>query len=214
LYDVRRVPRVLIASRDAAMGADLRGLLQTGGCTVVGEAAEDDAVLALAQNAAPDVVVALLPAEAADALRLVRRLRTTHPGTAVVGYSASSDGPDVLAAIDAGVRGYVLSDDDPVMVVSAVHAVLAGGAPLSAEAARALIDARSPPGPGSLTPREREVLGLLGEGMSNKEIAGRLGLSERTVKAHLTSAFRRLGVQRRTQAAMWVRARRDELRGG
>jgi DNA-binding NarL/FixJ family response regulator len=205
LYDVRQVGRVLIASRDAVTAAYLRRRLEDGGCEVTRVAADEDAVLAAVREDPPDVVVLHLPRPASEALRLARRLRTWHPGVALIGFSAASDGPSVLAAVDAGIRGYVLSDDDALQIVSAVQAVIDAGSPLSPKVARALIDARAPGGPEQLTDRERDVLDLLGEGLSNKDIAARLGIAERTVKAHLTSAFRRLGVQRRTQAAMWVR---------
>jgi DNA-binding NarL/FixJ family response regulator len=199
---------VLIASGDAVTCASLRQRLQEGGCTVVGHAGSEDAVLAAIETGRPEVVLLHVPTPAGGALRLARRLRSWHPGVAVVAFSAAKDPVSVLAAVDAGARGYVLSDDEPFQLVSAVRAVLEGGAPLSPKVARALIDARTPAGPERLTAREREVLGLLSEGLPNKAIAARLGISERTVKAHLTSAFRRLGVQRRTQAAMWVRAQR------
>jgi len=205
LYSLSGVPRVLIASGDVATRASIRQRLQEGGCSVLGHATGEDAALAAINAGAPDVVVLHLPSPPTDALRLARRLRSDRPGLALVGFSSASDAASVLAAFDAGVRGYVLSDDDPFELVSAVLAVLDGGSPLSPKVARALIDARTPAGPERVTSREREVLDLLGEGLSNKAIAARLGISERTVKAHLTSAFRRLGVQRRTQAAVWVR---------
>jgi DNA-binding NarL/FixJ family response regulator len=211
LYDARQVGRVLIASRDAVTAAHLRRRLEGGGCTVTRVAADEDAVMAAVRDDRPDVVVVHLPRPASEGLRLARRLRTWHPEVALIGFSASSDAPSVLAAVDAGIRGYVLSDDDGLQLVSAVQAALDGGSLLSPKVARALIDARAPGGPEQLTARERSVLDLLGEGLSNKDIAARLGIAERTVKAHLTSAFRRLGVQRRTQAAMWVR---DQQKAG
>ncbi len=222
LYSAPGVPCVLIASGDAATCATIRQRLQEGGCAVLEHAGGPDAVVAAIDAGAPDVVVLHVPSPPGDALRLARRLRSWRPELAVVAFSSVSDAASVLAAVDAGARGYVLSDDDPSQLVSAVRAVLAGGSPLSPKVARALIDARAPAGPERLTARERDVLDLLGEGLSNKAIAGRLGISERTVKAHLTSVFRRLGVQRRTQAAMWARAqprrrtgttRRDWLEG-
>jgi DNA-binding NarL/FixJ family response regulator len=183
--------------------------LEDGGCAVTRVAADEDAVVAAVREDPPDVVLLHLPRAAAETLRIARRLRATHPGAPLIAFSASADAPSVLAAVDAGVRGYVLSEDGVAQVVPAVRAALDGGAPFSPKAARALIDARAPVGPEQLTSRERDVLDLLGEGLSNKAIATRLGISERTVKAHLTSAFRRLGVQRRTQAAMWVRDQQD-----
>jgi len=205
LYDVQQVGRVLIASRDAVTAAYLRRRLEDGGCEVTQLVADEEDVMAALRADPPDVVVVHLPRPAAEALRLARRIRTSHPDVAMIAFSESSDAPGVLAAVDAGIRGYVLSNDDALQLVPAVQAVLDGGAPLSPKVARALIDARAPDGAEQLTDRERRVLDLLGEGLSNKEIGARLGIAERTVKAHLTSAFRRLGVERRTQAAIWVR---------
>jgi DNA-binding NarL/FixJ family response regulator len=119
-----------------------------------------------------------------------------------------SDRQRILAAIEAGAAGYVLKDADPAEVARAVRVAAAGESPLDPKAARVLLDARRDNRPGAatagLTAREREVLELVGQGLANKQIARRLGIAERTVKAHLTSVFATIGVGDRTQAALWA----------
>ena len=112
----------------------------------------------------------------------------------------------VLDAIEAGAAGYLLKDAGPDDVIAAVRAAQAGGATLDPRAARVLLDAqRRPAPPARLSARELEVLGLVASGLANKQIALRLGISERTVKAHLTTVFAQLGVTDRTQAALWAK---------
>ncbi len=100
--------------------------------------------------------------------------------------------------------GYLLKDADPDDVIEGVRAVSRGESPIHPRAARQLLGARAAAPRVQLTARETEVLGLVRDGLANKQIARRLGISERTVKAHLTSAFSRIGVADRTQAALWA----------
>jgi RNA polymerase sigma factor (sigma-70 family) len=102
--------------------------------------------------------------------------------------------------------GYLLEDAEPDWVLSGIRAVARGESPINPRAARELLGARRTTGVASaeLTPREREVLVLVRQGLANKQIARRLGISERTVKAHLTSTFQRIGVVDRTRAALWA----------
>jgi len=109
----------------------------------------------------------------------------------------------ILAALDAGALGYLLKDAEPDELLRGIRAAARGESPLAAKVARALILARTSGTP-ELTFREREVLGLLASGMANKHIARRLGITEKTVKAHLTNVFSTLGVTSRTQAALWA----------
>jgi len=117
-----------------------------------------------------------------------------------------SDQQRILDALGAGASGYVLKDADPDELLAAIRVAAAGGSPLDPKAARVLLDSRhAPPAGRALTAREEEVLELLGDGLANKAIARRLGIAERTVKAHLGSIFQQLGVTDRTQAALWAR---------
>ncbi len=116
-----------------------------------------------------------------------------------------SDRARILEALDAGAVGYLLKDATPSELESGIRAAARGESPLHPRAARALLSATVRPDPaGDLSAREREVLALVVEGLPNKLIARRLDISEKTVKAHLTSIFRAMGVDDRTQAAMWA----------
>jgi DNA-binding NarL/FixJ family response regulator len=119
-----------------------------------------------------------------------------------------SDRDRILDAIDAGAVGYLLKDSEPEELLRGVRAAARGESPLSPRAAQAIIAARKERQQArDLSPREMEVLILLGRGMANKQIAQRLGISEKTVKAHLVNVFQRIGVHDRTQAALWAQRR-------
>jgi DNA-binding NarL/FixJ family response regulator len=129
----------------------------------------------------------------------------------VLVLTSFSDRRRILAALEAGAVGYLLKDAAAEEVVNGIRSAAAGGSPLDPRAARSLLEAAAAPDPlAGLSPREREVLGLLLEGLPNKLIALRLGISEKTVKTHLTSVFRAIGVSDRVQAVLW--AERQGLR--
>ena len=112
----------------------------------------------------------------------------------------------VTAALAAGAVGYLLKDSDPRDVLEAIRSAAAGYAPLDARVTRALLPSAKPVDPAAaLSVREREVLVLVAQGMANKQVARALGISERTVKAHLGNVFRHIGVADRTSAALWAR---------
>jgi DNA-binding NarL/FixJ family response regulator len=130
----------------------------------------------------------------------------------VVVLTSFDDQRRILDALGAGATGYLLKDAEPDEVLAAIRTAVAGGSPLDPRAARVLVDARHEQAPArSLSPREEEVLRLLAGGLANKQIARRLGIAERTVKAHLTSVFQQLGVTDRTQAALWAREHLPDL---
>ena len=123
-----------------------------------------------------------------------------------------SDRRRITGALDAGAVGYLLKDASADEVVRGIRTAAEGGSPLDPRAARSLLEANSAPDPlAGISPREREVLALLLDGMPNKLIARRLEISEKTVKSHLTSIFRQIGVNDRVQAILWVE--RKGLRG-
>jgi DNA-binding NarL/FixJ family response regulator len=124
----------------------------------------------------------------------------------VLVLTSYSDAERIIGALDAGAMGYLLKDAEPDEVLRGIRAVARGESPINPRAARELLGARRTTGAAAaeLTPRETEVLVLVRQGLANKQIARRLGISERTVKAHLTSAFQRIGVVDRTQAALWA----------
>jgi DNA-binding NarL/FixJ family response regulator len=140
-----------------------------------------------------------------DGIEATRQITQDHPDVAVVVLTSFSDREKILAALDAGAVGYLLKDVEPPELARAIRAAAAGEVPLDPKAARALLTARTTATPGdSLSERERAVLAMVAEGLPNKLIARKLSISEKTVKAHLTSVFRQIGVTDRTQAALWA----------
>jgi len=199
--------RLLLVDDHALLRAGLAALLDGAeGIAVVGEAADGRQALAATAELAPDVVLMDLSMPVMDGVTATRELIAAHPGVAVVVLTSFSERARVRDAIDAGAVGYLLKDSDPADLVSGVRAAARGEAPLDPRVARALLPGGEPEQRGvRLSPREREVLALVGKGMANKQIARALGITERTVKVHLTSVFRHLGVGDRTSAALWAR---------
>ena len=171
---------------------------------VVGTAADGAAAVELAAAEQPDVVLMDLVMPGVDGVEATRRIMAGQPRTQVVVLTSFSDRERILDALDAGAVGYLLKDVDPADLVQGVRAAARGESPLDPKAARTLLVARDERSGPELTPREVEVLRLLRAGLANKQIARRLGITERTVKAHLTSVFQRIGVTDRTQAALWA----------
>jgi DNA-binding NarL/FixJ family response regulator len=209
------VIRLLIADDHAVVRTGLAQLLSgREGIELVGEAADGEQAVALAAELRPDVVLMDLEMPVLDGIGATSRIRSAHPEIAVVVLTSFSDRERILRALDAGAAGYLLKDAEPAELVRAVRAAARGDVPLDPKAARELLAARAPAAPASremLSEREREVLLMVVEGLANKQIARRLGISEKTVKAHLTSVFRQIGVTDRTQAALW--AERNGLAG-
>jgi DNA-binding NarL/FixJ family response regulator len=201
--------RVLIVDDHPIVRDGLSNLLRRSGLEVIGEAATADAAIELVDADPPDVVLLDLSMPGTDGTGAARRIRADHPDVAVVVLTAFADRDRVLRAVDAGVSGYLLKDDDPADLIRGIQAAAAGGSPFSPRVAGVLVESRANERTsGELTDREREVLDLVGEGLANKQIAKRLGISEGTVKAHLGRAFQRIGVRDRTQAALWVQRHR------
>jgi len=198
--------RLLIADDHAVVRAGLSQLIEAlADVELVGTASDGEEVLQLCGTLAPDVVLMDLEMPRIDGIQATRHITRDHPGTAVVVLTSFSDRGKILAALDAGAVGYLLKDVEPPELARAIRAAAAGEVPLDPRAARALLTARTTAQPGdSLSERERSVLAMVAEGLPNKLIARRLSISEKTVKAHLTSVFRQIGVTDRTQAALWA----------
>ena len=198
--------RVLLADDHAVVRHGLSRLIGGfDGIEVVGTAADGEEAVALAEREQPDVVLLDLQMPRLDGIGAAKRIRAVAPGARVVVLTAFSDRDGIIDAVDAGAIGYVLKDAAPDELRRAIDAAAAGEAPLDPRAARFLLEARTERGPADeLTERERDVLRLVAAGLANKVIAQRLGISEKTVKTHLTSVFRRIGVDDRTQAALWA----------
>jgi DNA-binding NarL/FixJ family response regulator len=188
--------------------AGLQSILEAAGdITVVGTAADGDEALASVREHRPDVVLMDLSMPRVDGVSATRQIVAEFPGVQVVVLTSFADSARVQDALDAGALGYLLKDTEPEVLVSGIRSVVAGESPLDPRVTRAVVAgraARQATGPATLTDREREVLRLVGRGLANKQIGRVLGISERTVKAHLTNAFARIGVSDRTSAALWV----------
>jgi DNA-binding NarL/FixJ family response regulator len=204
--------RVLVVDDHAIVRDGLERLLGSAeGIEVVGTAADGSEAVAVATEVAPDVVLMDLSMPGTDGVEATRQLAESHPEIRVVVLTTFADQRRILDALGAGASGYLLKDATPDEVIAAVRTVTEGGAPLDPKAARVLLDSRQAQRPGrELSGREREVLDLLATGLANKQIARRLGITERTVKAHLTSIFQQLGVTDRTQAALWAKEHLDD----
>jgi DNA-binding NarL/FixJ family response regulator len=198
--------RVVIADDHAVVRHGLQQLLDAEeDIEVVGSASDGDEAHQLLASVRPDVFLMDLSMPGVDGIEATRRILKDAPEAAVIVLTSFVDKARILAVLEAGASGYILKDADASEVAAAVRAAAAGGSPLDPKAARVLLDARRARPSARLSARELEVLGLVGEGLANKQIARRLGIAERTVKAHLTSVFQAIGVQDRTQAALWAR---------
>jgi DNA-binding NarL/FixJ family response regulator len=179
---------------------------------VVGEAADGEAGVRVAGEVAPDVVLLDLRMPDSDGVAALNRLREDGSAARVLVVTSFTDPATVLSALRAGAAGYVYKDVDPQALAAAIRAVHAGHVLLHPEVAGLLISAlpyAGAPGPDGtsaprdrLTARELEVLAELARGRSNREIARKLGLAEKTVKTHVSAILGKLGVQDRTQAAL------------
>ena len=179
---------------------------------LVAAAANGAEAVELCRTARPDVVLMDLEMPVLDGIEACRAILAESPETAVLVLTSFSDHKRITGALEAGAVGYLLKDASAEEVVNGIRAAAAGGSPLDPRAARVLLQARNAPDPlAGISPREREVLALLLDGRPNKLIARQLGISEKTVKAHLTSIFRAIGVADRVQAILW--AERQGLRG-
>lgn len=174
-------------------------LASVPGLAVVAEADSADAALDIAPQAALDLVLMDIGLRGANGIEATRRLRAVLPALHVVVLSMHDNAEYVREALQAGAAGYVLKDSPAEEIVAAIHTVMAGGQYLSAGAVAAPARSRSDD---SLTPREREVLALIAEGLSSRDIGERLAMGVRTVETHRTSLRRKLAL---SSAAALVR---------
>jgi DNA-binding NarL/FixJ family response regulator len=204
--------RVVVVDDHAMVRAGLTTLLEASGAVqVVGQAPDGDAAVAVVTKAVPDVVLMDLSMPGTDGVEATRAVLAALPSTRVVVLTSFSDRARVAAALDAGAVGYQLKDCDPADLLAAVRAAAAGHAPLDPRVARVLLPTKGKDPIEGLSPREQQVLRLVADGLANKQIGRALGISERTVKAHLGRVFRQIGVADRTSAALWAR---DHLAAG
>jgi DNA-binding NarL/FixJ family response regulator len=196
--------RVLIADDHTMVRRGLRTFLQVQeGIEVVGEAGDAAGCLAAVERLRPDVLLLDLRLPDRDGVDVLRELTGDRPRVLVV--TSFTELTATVPAVRAGAAGVVYKDVSPAALAGAIHSVHAGHVVLPPDLAAAL--ARGEGGPrrlGQLTPREREVLAELARGRSNREIARSLVVSEKTVKAHVSSILAKLDVADRTQAALYA----------
>jgi two-component system, NarL family, response regulator LiaR len=172
---------------------------------VVGEAADGVEALALAQELTPDVVLMDLLMPGMDGIAATAAIRRALPETEVLALTSVLEDASVVGAIRAGAIGYLLKDTQADALCQAIKAAAAGQVQLTPKAAARLMQAISlPERPEPLTERETEVLRLVAQGQSNKQIARSLTVSEQTIKTHVSKILAKLGVQSRTQATLYA----------
>jgi len=225
--------RLLVVDDHPVVRQGLRTFLETRpDFDVVGEAADGETAVAEAARLRPDVILMDLVMPGVDGLEAIGRIKTAEPGARILVLTSFASADQVLPALRAGAAGYLLKDAAPSEVEAAIRAVHRGEglldpavtATVLAEVAHPAGDRRgadetsavppsiaSPapavpadPGYASLTPRERQVLGLLGRGLSNAAIARELFVAEKTVKTHVSSILAKLRLADRTQAALYA----------
>ena len=199
--------RVLVADDHAVIRSGLTQLLSTAeDIELIGTVTDGEAAVRTARAERPDVVLMDLSMPVLDGIEATRQIVAADVGVHVVVLTSFSDNRRILEALKAGATGYLLKHAGPDELLNGIRAASVGDSPLDPKAARAMLEStravtRQRP---DLTAREAEVLRLVADGDANKQIARKLGITERTVKAHLTSAFQRIGVVDRTQAALWA----------
>jgi len=201
--------RVVLVDDHRVVVEGLKLLLQAyPDVSVVGSAGDGAEGADLVISLVPDVVLMDLSMPGVDGIQATRRIVDAVPDTAVVVLTTSSDREMVLRSLGAGAVGYLMKDTDPQALYEGIQAAAAGGSPIDPRVARALVETRRRPasGPASvLTAKQREVLELVAAGQPNRLVAKQLGVTEKTVKAHLTQIYAAIGVSDRVQATLWAR---------
>jgi NarL family two-component system response regulator LiaR len=198
--------RVLITDDHGVVRQGLRMFLSLDpDIQVVGEASNGREALAMVRDLEPDVVLMDLLMPVMDGISATKAIRAALPEVEVIALTSVLEDASVTGAVRAGAIGYLLKDTDAEELSRAIKAAAEGRVHLAPEAAARLMrEVRAPENPEALTDRETEVLKLLARGKANKQIAGNLYVSEKTVKAHVSSILMKLGVQSRTQAALYA----------
>ncbi|UTT70114.1 response regulator transcription factor [Arthrobacter sp. DNA4] len=203
---------VLLVDDHLVVRSGLRALLSTEpDIEVVAEAASGEDALHLAQALSPSVVVMdLAMGPGMDGLEAIRRIRDLNGRQAILVFTTYDSDADIVRAVDAGAMGYLLKDAAPEEIFAAIRGAAVGRSVMSPPVASRLFQQLRNPDE-VLTPREAELLGLLTEGLSNRELGRRLFISEATVKTHLAHIYAKLGVDTRA-AAIATAIRREGMR--
>lgn len=209
--------RVAIVEDDRVTRETLCALIrQEPDMRLVAAYADAESAIADVPQQTPDVLVVdigLAPkgSNRLDGAQCVASLKALRPDVQALMLTVYDDHDRVMEALQAGASGYILKRSPPAEILKAIKELRAGGAPLSMQVAKTIVDSFHGPRPGSprpdpkietLTRREREIVALLADGASSKEIAHKLGLTSGTVRAHLHTIYGKLGVENRTQAAV------------
>ena len=198
--------RILIADDHSVVRQGLKMFLGLDPeLEVVGEAANGEEAVRKAGELHPDVVLMDLLMPKMDGITATATIRRAQPDTEVIALTSVLEDATVVSAVRAGAIGYLLKDTQADELCGAIHAAAAGQVRLAPQAAARLMnEVRTPENPDMLTEREIEVLRLLAQGQANKEIARSLHIAEKTVKTHVSNILAKLGLQSRTQAALYA----------
>lgn len=199
--------RIVIADDHAVVRQGLKMfLLDDPDFEVIGEAQNGAEALKLAHDLKPDVILMDLLMPVMDGITAIGHVRRECPDTEVIALTSVLEDASVVGAVRAGAIGYLLKDTQADELIRSIKAAANGQVQLSPQAAARLVrEVRAPESPETLTERETDVLRLLAQGKANKEIAQALIIGENTVKTHVSSILLKLGVQSRTQAALYAR---------
>ncbi|MFE4196832.1 response regulator [Paenarthrobacter sp. NPDC056912] len=203
---------VLLVDDHTVVRSGLKALLGTqADFAVVGEAASGEEALEAAEQHAPEVILMDLAMGAGmDGIEATKQLRQRNPKQAIIVFTTYDSDADIVRAVDAGAMGYLLKDAAPEEIFAAVRGAVQGKSVMSAPVASRLFQQLRNPDE-ILTPREAELLSLLTEGLSNRDLGKRLFISEATVKTHLAHIYAKLGVETRA-AAIATAIRREGMR--
>lgn len=189
-------------------------LTRAGGLKVVGEAARADEAVKMALDLKPDLVLMDVRLPDGSGIECCRSIRAERPETRVLMLTSYDDKDAAVASVIAGASGYLLKQVEPEQLLRAIQLVAAGHSLLDPSVTRSVLETlRQREGEAELTERERAVLALVGEGLTNREIGQRIFLSEKTVRNYVSSILMKLDLQNRTQAAAFVNRKR-RLDGG
>jgi len=207
---------ILIVDDHPVVREGLRAFLQLQeDMEVVGEAADGVEATEKIGELLPDVALIDLVMPRMDGITTIRQIKNLSPSTRILVLTSFSEDDKVFPAIKAGALGYLMKDTKPADLAESIRSVYRGQPSLHPQVARKLMDQIAPRGEEAeerLTPREMEVIGLIARGHSNKEIAGALAISEKTVKAHVSNILQKLHLADRTQAALY--AVREKIANG
>jgi DNA-binding NarL/FixJ family response regulator len=211
--------RVLLVDDHAVVRLGLRSLLvNQPGFRIVGEAGTAAEAVSMARQARPDVILMDVRLPDGSGIEACRKIKAESPECRVVMLTSYSDEEAIVGAVMAGANGYLLKQADSERLTQAIRDAASGASSLDPRAAGALLTQfrelsakQAEAELAGLTDRERRMLALIAEGYTNRAIGERLHLSEKTVRNHVSQLLRKLGFQRRSQAAAWAGQRRLEL---